>query len=167
MALTALDIIVLLAIGIGAFLGGMRGFVVEAMSLLAWIGAILAVRLLQVPVSAVLEGPVGTEAGAAVLAFAIVFGVTFLAIRAAGKALGKQTRASLLGPFDRVLGLGFGAVKGLLAATLMFLFVSLLYDTVYGGSAKRPAWMTASRTYPLLRASAAAVSDFVEKRRAG
>ncbi|MFM9978004.1 MAG: CvpA family protein [Sphingomonadaceae bacterium] len=165
MALTALDIIVLLAIGIGACLGGMRGFVVEATSLLAWIGGILAVRLLHAPVSAALAGPVGTEGGAAVLAFAIVFGLTFLIIRSAGNALGKQTRASLLGPFDHVLGLGFGAVKGLLAATLAFLFVSLLYDTVFGGSADRPEWMTTSRTYPLLRASAAAVSDFVEKRR--
>ena len=84
----------------------------------------------------------------------------------AGKALGTTTKGSLLGPFDRVLGLAFGALKGLIAATLVFLLVSLVFDTLNGRSAPRPAWMTESRTYPLLRASSASVVDFIEKRRA-
>lgn len=166
MALTALDILVLLTVGLGAALGFSRGFVNETVSLAAWILAILAVKALHSMVSAMLVGVVGTESGAAVLGFALVFGITFLAVKMAGKALGNSTKGSLLGPFDRVLGLAFGALKGLIGATLVFLFVSLVHDTIYGGSAPRPAWMTESRTYPLMRASAAAVVDFVEKRRA-
>lgn len=166
LALTALDILVLLTVGLGAALGFSRGFVNETVSLAAWILAILAVKALHSLVSALLVGVVGTESGAAVLGFALIFGVTFLAVKMAGKALGNSTKKSLLGPFDRVLGLAFGALKGLIGATLVFLFVSLVHDTIYGGSAPRPAWMTESRTYPLMRASAAAVVDFVEKRRA-
>jgi membrane protein required for colicin V production len=83
----------------------------------------------------------------------------------AGNALGKRARASLLGPFDRVLGFGFGALKGVVIATVLFLFLMLVYDTVYGGKAVRPTWMTDSRTYPLLRASSEAMVDFVAKRR--
>lgn len=166
MALTALDILVLLTVGLGGAFGFSRGFVSETVSLAAWILAILAVKALHSIVSAALVGPVGTESGAAVLAFALIFGVTFIGVKMAGKALGNSTRSSMLGPFDRVLGLAFGALKGLIAATLVFLFVSLIYDTIYGGSSKRPGWMTESRTYPLLRASSAAVVDFVEKRRA-
>ena len=166
LALTALDILVLITVGLGAVLGFSRGFVNESVSLAAWIVAILAVKTLHTPVSAMLVGPVGTESGAAVLGFAIVFGLTFLAIKAAGKALGNSTKGSLLGPFDRVLGFAFGALKGLIGATLVFLFISLVYDTIYLGSSPRPKWMTESRTYPLLRASSAAVVDFVEKRRA-
>ncbi len=166
LALTALDILVLLAVGFGGVFGFARGFVSETISLGAWILAILAVKVAHAPFSALLVVPVGTTSGAAVLAFTLIFGLTFLMVKAIGSALGKSTKASLLGPVDRVLGLGFGAVKGLIAATLVFLFVSLIYDTFYGGSGPRPAWMTESRTYPLLRASSASVVDFIEKRRA-
>ena len=166
MALTALDILVLLTVGLGAALGFSRVFVNETVSLAAWVLAIIAVKALHTPVSAILVGPVGTESGAAVLGFALVFGLTFLAVKMAGKALGTTAKGSLLGPFDRVLGLAFGALKGLIAATLVFLLVSLVFDTLNGRSAPRPAWMTESRTYPLLRASSASVVDFIEKRRA-
>jgi membrane protein required for colicin V production len=165
MGLTAIDILVLLAVGGGAMLGFSRGFVKEVVSLAAWVVAIAAVKALHGPVSALLAEPVGTEAGAAVLAFALVFGTAFLIVRTAGNALGKRARASLLGPFDRVLGFAFGALKGLVIATVVFLFFMLIYDTVYGGKSVRPTWMTDSRTYPLLRASSEAMVDFVAKRR--
>jgi membrane protein required for colicin V production len=70
-----------------------------------------------------------------------------------------------VGPFDRLLGGGFGALKGLIGATLLFLAASLLYDLFYGRSAERPEWMLQSRTYPLLNASGRAIVDFVEARR--
>ena len=164
--MTGLDILVLLTVGLGAVLGFSRGFVSEIISLGAWVLAILAVKLAQPTVSAMLAAPVGTQSGATILGFALVFGVTFLVVKAIGKKLGSSTRGSLLGPFDRVLGFAFGALKGLIAATLVFLFVSLVFDTIHGQSAARPGWMTVSRTYPLLRASSAAMVDFVEKRRA-
>jgi membrane protein required for colicin V production len=166
LALTALDILVFLTVGLAAALGLSRGFVSEIVSLAAWVLGIFAVKFLHAPVSAAMVSPVGTDSGAAVLAFAILFGVTFLAVKIAGKALGKGAKGSLLGPFDRILGLGFGALKGLIAATMVFLFMSLVFDTIHGGSAPRPTWMTDSRTYPLLRASSASVVDFIEKRRA-
>jgi len=69
------------------------------------------------------------------------------------------------GPIDRVLGSGFGLLKGLLAATLFFLLANLATDMVYGPQAERPEWMTASRTYPLLNASGRGIVDWVEARR--
>lgn len=165
MGLTALDILVLLAMVAGGVLGFMHGFVKEAMTLGAWIAAIAAVRLGHGGLTAALTGTVGTASGAAVLAFVLLFGLVFIGVRLAANAMGKRTRASLLGPFDRVLGLGFGTLKGLVIATLAFLLASMLYDTVYGGRADRPAWMTESRTYPLLRASSEAIVTFVAKRR--
>jgi len=64
-----------------------------------------------------------------------------------------------------VLGAGFGALKGLIGATLLYLAASLFYDTVYGRFSERPEWMANSRTYPLLQASGQAVVGFVEQRR--
>ena len=71
----------------------------------------------------------------------------------------------MLGPFDRVLGGGFGMLKGLLAVTLFFLLANLATDLIYGPQAERPEWMTSSRTYPLLNASGRAIVDWVETRR--
>ena len=165
--MTALDILVLLLIGGCAILGLMRGFVMETLSLIAWVLAIFAIRLFHAPAAAILTEYVGTSSGAAVLAFALVFGVTFTAGKLLARALGARTRKSVLGPVDRVLGGGFGAVKGLIGATLLFLGFTLVYDTVYGGDAIRPIWLSSSRTYPLLNASGRAISNFVDERRRG
>ena len=114
---------------------------------------------------AALAGPVGTEGGAAVLAFVVIFGMTFMIGRYAANRMGSVSRKSALGGFDRLLGFGFGALKGLIGATLIFLLASLVYNTFYGGHAERPGWMTESRTYPLLNATSRALVDFVEQRR--
>lgn len=163
--MTALDMLVLLLVGWLSFRGLSNGFVSEALSLIAWILAIATVKLFHTPIAELLTIPVGTEAGASVLAFALVFGLTFMIGRAVAGRLGKVSKASALGSFDRILGAGFGALKGLIGASLIFLFASLLYDTVYGGKSQRPEWMTASKTYPLLNATSGALVSFVEERR--
>ena len=165
MGLTALDIIVILLVGAGLVVGWLRGFVAELLSLIAWFLAIVALRYLHEPVRDLLVGPVGTVAGAAVLAFAIVFGLVFLAGKLASRRLGARVRNSVVGPVDRLLGAGFGALKGLIGATLLFLVVSLVYDTIWSRAAPRPDWMTQSRTYPLLQSSSAMMVDLVEARR--
>lgn len=167
MGLSALDIFVLLSVGGAAILGVMRGFVTEVLSLLAWLLVVFALKLLHTPLSAALVGPIGTVAGSATLAFAIIAGVTYFGGRLVANNIGKRTRSSIIGPVDRALGLGFGALKGLVLASLGFLLVVLVIDTVSGGPSKRPAWITKSRTYPLLNATSAGIADFVDRRRKG
>jgi membrane protein required for colicin V production len=163
--MTALDIIVLLLVGGGLVFGWFKGFVGEVLSLAAWIVAIVFLKLFHTPATAALEGPVGTRSGAAVLAFALVFGIVFLIGKLVARRVGGGVKRSVIGPVDRVLGAGFGAVKGLIGATLLYLAANLVYDTVYGREAQRPGWMASSRTYPLLYASGRAIVDFVEWRR--
>lgn len=163
--LTALDMIVLLLVGGGLVLGFLRGFVTEVILLLAWVAVIIGLKFLHEPATLLLSGPVGTQGGAAVLAFAIIFLVTFAVVKIIAHRFGGATRNSLIGPVDRVLGAGFGAIKGLVIATLLFLLANLAYDTIFGRIAERPEWMAQSRTYPLLNASGRAIVDFVEARR--
>ena len=163
--MTALDIIVLFLVVGGLVLGWLKGFVGEVLSLAAWIVAIVFLRLLFAPVANALTGPVGTHAGAAVLAFVLVFGLVFLAGKLVARRVGGGIRRSVIGPVDRVLGAGFGALKGLIIATLLYLAANLVYDTIYGRVAARPDWMANSRTYPLLYASGRAVLHFVAWRR--
>ncbi len=163
--MTALDIFVILVVGGAALIGFVRGFAHEVLALVAWIVAIVALKVFHEPLAGRLVESVGSAPGAAVLAFALLFVPTYIAVKLFAKAVGGRTRRSVLGPVDRVLGGGFGMVKGLLGATLIFLLANLATDMVYGGDAERPEWMTASRTFPLLNASGRAVVDWVEERK--
>ena len=163
--MSALDIFVILLLGGGALIGFVRGFVHEVLSLLAWIAAITMIKLFHGQLTEGLSGSTSDGAGAAVLAFAILFLPTFILVKLLARTIGGRTRRSVLGPVDRVLGGGFGMLKGLLGATLFFLFANLATDLVYGPEAERPEWMTKSRTYPLLNASGRAIVDWVEARR--
>src|SRR5437764_11115747 len=165
--MTALDVFVFLLLTGGAAIGFVRGFVHEVISLFAWIVAIAMLKLFHAQLWTGLINSFHTGSGAAaVLAFAILFLPSFLAVKLLARSIGGRTRRhSVLGPVDRVLGGGFGALKGLLGATLFFLLANLATDMVYGPQADRPAWMTGSRTYPLLNASGRAIVDWVEARR--
>ena len=163
--MNAVDILVILLLGGGAVVGFVRGFTHELLALIAWIVGIVAVKLFHAPLQLRLEPHVGTDAGASALAFALLFLPTYIAFRLFARAIGLRARKSLLGPVDRVLGGGFGMLKGLLGATLVFLLANLATDMVYGGDAPRPRWMTESRTFPLLNASGRAVVDWAETRR--
>ncbi|MGE5064679.1 MAG: CvpA family protein, partial [Myxococcales bacterium] len=156
----------LLLIG-GAAIGFVRGFVHEVVSLLAWIVGIAMLKLFHSQLWNGLENSFGeSSAGAAVIAFALLFIPSFVLVKLLARSLGGRTRRSpVLGPVDRVLGGGFGLLKGLLGATLFFLLANLATDMVYGPQADRPHWMSKSRTYPLLNASGRSIVDWVEARR--
>jgi membrane protein required for colicin V production len=165
--MTALDVFVFLLLIGGAAVGFVRGFVHEVISILAWIVGIAMLKLFHTQLWTGLENTFHTSpAAGAVLAFALLFVPSFLLVKLLARSLGGRTRRhALLGPFDRVLGSGFGLLKGLLGATLFFLLANLATDMVYGPQADRPQWMTKSRTYPLLNASGRAIVDWVEARR--
>lgn len=167
MNLNGLDIAVLTVVAGSALLGLKRGFVTEVLALFAWVAVIFAVKIFHLPVSQALTGTVGTVSGAAVLAFVLLAGVTYFLGRIVARALGERVRKSVLGPVDRALGFGFGALKGLILASLAFLLVVLVLDTIGGGPTRRPAWIKEARTYPLLNATSAAIADFVDRRRRG
>ena len=70
----------------------------------------------------------------------------------------------MLGPIDRLLGFGFGAVKGMVITVLAFSVLVLGYDTVWGIGG-RPTWITQARTYPFVNASSEALVKMIAERR--
>ncbi len=162
---TILDIVTILLVGGGLAFGFFRGFVYEVLTLFAWVLAVLALRFLHTPLTLWLTGLVGSPTGSALFMFALLFFGALLTGKLIAGRLGQATRQSVVGPVDRVLGAGFGALKGLIGVTLLFLAVNLGYDLLNGRLAPRPAWMADGRTYPLLHASSRAIVDFVEWQR--
>jgi membrane protein required for colicin V production len=162
--LTALDIIILFLLAAGAATGAWRGFVQEALSLAALIVALFALRLFHQPVSMWLTELIGTESGASVAAFILILGVIWGGGKFAAARAGAATRRSAIGGIDRLLGAGFGVVKALLICTTAFMALTLVYDVIDGEGDGVPDWVEQSRTYPLLRATSAALSDIVAER---
>ncbi len=162
--MTGFDIIVLIIVGVAAIGGFMRGFVQEVLSLAAWILAIMAIRYLHTPLYTWLEPYLGTESGAAVLAFALLLLIPYAAMKLIARRLGEASRNSILGPIDRALGFGFGAIKGAIIVVLAFSLLVLGYDTIWGYQG-RPTWITTARTYPVVNASADALVEIIKNRR--
>ncbi|MEO6388543.1 MAG: CvpA family protein [Croceibacterium sp.] len=161
--MTGFDIIVLLIVGVAAAGGFMRGFVQEVLSLAAWILAVFAIRYLHTDVTQFLFHYIGTPSGAAVLAFVLLLLIPFAAMKLIAARAGKSSRASVLGPIDRVLGFGFGAIKGVIIVVMAFSLLVLGYDTVWG-PAGRPTWITTARTYPFVNASAIELVQLIQQR---
>ena len=161
--MTGFDLIVLMVVGVAAIGGFSRGFVQEILSLAAWGVAILAIHNLHTPLYDWLLPKVGNPSGAATVAFAMLLLIPYAGMKLIAGRLGESTRTSLLGPIDRVLGFGFGAVKGAVVVVCAFALLVLGYDAAWG-IAGRPDWIKQARTYPLVNASADALVQLIDER---
>ncbi|MEE4350622.1 MAG: CvpA family protein [Pacificimonas sp.] len=161
--LTAFDYVFFFLLGLFALLGLKRGFVTEILGLLAWVGGIIAVNLYFDQALAIISGFIDNATAASVVTVLVLFFVTFGLLKAVAAALGSRVKNSVIGPLDRLLGLGFGAVKGLLLAVLSWMLLTLIFDVV---PADRPVWLADARSGPVLALFAEEVEEFVERRRA-
>ena len=162
--MTGFDIIVLLVVGLAAVGGLMRGFVQEVLSLAAWVVAVIAIRMFHTDLTEWLEGTIGSPSGAAVLAFALLLLIPYVVMKMIAGYAGRRSRKSVLGPFDRVLGLAFGALKGVIIVIIGFSLLVLAYDTIWGPDG-RPDWLRNARTYAFVNASSEEMVKLIEERR--
>jgi membrane protein required for colicin V production len=163
--MTALDVIVILLIGFGIYNGWQRGFTRAVLSLGVWALVILALWVLHGPLSRLLENIVGTVSGAYAVAFLIIFGGILFGGNLVATRITKRLHRSRIGPADKGLGAGVGALKGLLFATLFYMSFSFLYDMIWGRAERRPRWIADAFTYPLVHGTANTFVDLVEARR--
>ena len=162
--MTGFDIIVLLLVGVAAIGGFLRGFVQEVLSLGAWVLAVFAIRYLHTDLSAAILDFIGSPTSAAILAFTLLLLIPYAAMKLIARVAGRKSRASVLGPIDRLLGFGFGAVKGVLIVVIGFSLLVLGYDQLWGASG-RPMWIAEARTYQLVDAGSKAMVQIIAERR--
>lgn len=162
--MTGFDYVVLLLVGLGAVGGFFRGFVEEVLSLAAWCLALLAVHYFHEPLTYYLASHLPTETGAGVLAFFLLLLAPYLLTRFIARRMGSASRGSAIGPIDRILGFGFGAVKGFIIVVLGYSIVVFGYDLVWGANG-RPQWIVESRTYPFLNAASEELLTLISERR--
>jgi len=162
--MTALDIIVLLLVGLGVFTGLRKGFVHAVLSLGVWVVVVLALWVLHGPVQQGLSGIVG-NASSYVLAFVVLLVGSWIGAKLLVSRIAKGVRRSFVGPVDRLLGALFGGLKGLIFVTLFYMAFSFVYDSIWGREAWRPDWIRNAYTYPLVRGTADTFVDLADRRR--
>lgn len=148
--LNAVDFIVLLILAFSTIMGIMRGFLKEIISVVSWVAAAFVAMTFASPVAAHFSGGAGAAAQSAVgssvnvaqpvtvLTIGISFLVLFVGTLFIGSIVGYlfsgAGTASGLGFFNRILGAGFGLVRGYVMV-IIFMFVAEL--TPMGGL---PEW---------------------------
>jgi membrane protein required for colicin V production len=150
---TLFDIIALLIIGVSVLVGIVRGALREVATVFAFVMAvIIAIFALR------LTGPVARATvhptwAATAIALLIVFLASYIAIRvlAAGLMRGVHNIRAL-GALDRVVGAGFGLVRGLVVLGVFYLAFNLAPPPTGA-----PAWIAHARLYPLARGCADAL----------
>jgi len=159
------DIIVLIIVGIAAIGGFLRGLMQEVLSLASWFLAAFAIYYLHTPLTTALRDYYDAEPATPLLAFALLLLIPYAAMKVIANNVGEASRNSILGPIDRVLGFGFGGVKGALIVVFAFSLLALGFDTFWGYKG-RPDWITQARTYQATDAFSRQLVRLISERRA-
>lgn len=142
-----LDIIIAIIVGVAAIGGFTRGLVQEVFSLVSWVMAAFAVHLLHPRLTEGLTLLYPIEPAVSLLSFALLLLIPYAAMKLIIGNISGPSDGAVLGPIDRVLGFGFGAVKGALIAVFAFALLATGFDERWGYTG-RPQWITQARTYP-------------------
>ncbi len=148
--ITGGDILVLAILLLSGLLAFARGFVREALSIAAWVGAALvtvfALPYASPPVRDFIDNPLVADFIAGVL----IFILALVGLSVGGHFATKAIRDSALNMLDRSLGLVFGLLRGIILVSLGYmLFVWLVPD-----SDDHPDWFSEARTLPLVEEAA-------------
>jgi membrane protein required for colicin V production len=143
MHLTLLDGIVIAIVVISAVLAMVRGFVREVLSVGSWVAAAGAAYFFHGPVVPLVRPYIASDTVATIIAAAVVFFVALIIASYVTMKISDVVIDSRMGTFDRILGFGFGAVRGLVLLVVALLFFSWLVP-------QPPAWVSEARTKPML-----------------
>jgi membrane protein required for colicin V production len=153
---TVFDYVVLAVIAASVLLGLWRGVVSEVLALAAWVAGFVAARAWAESASKLFAGVVSEPALRYAAGFALVM-FAVLIVFALGRLLLKLLlRAVGLGPVDRLLGAGFGVLRGVL-----IVFVGVL---IAGMTAlPRAAWWQSSSLAPPLETAVVAAKPWLPR----
>src|SRR5690554_1879377 len=107
-----IDWVIIALITVSTVISLKRGFVKEALSLVTWIGAFIIARTFHPQMQSLLDSSVETPLVRLIAAFAILFFGTLIIGAIINNMIGHLVRATGLSATDRVLGMGFGLLRG-------------------------------------------------------
>lgn len=146
-----LDFIVLGVVGLSTLLAFSRGFVKELLSILGWIGAVIATVMLFAPVEKIVSQYIANEIFASLATGIGIFVVTLFLCGIVNHWLSSHVRSNGLGALDRSLGLVFGLVRGAVVVCAAYILMAWFLPD----AAERPEVVNQARTLPVVERGAA------------
>lgn len=140
------DWIILAIVAISTLIGLSRGFVREILSLITWMAAFVVAILFRQQLAPLLSNLVETPALQELAASALLFVGTLLAGAGLNILLSSFISATGLSAINRVLGMGFGLVRGSVAVLALLMFVPMLLPV-----AESPWWWESTLIPAFLR----------------
>ena len=143
--MNGLDLAVLGIIVVSAIFAFARGFVREALSIAAWVGAAAITYFAFNRVYAAVAHFVATPLLADLIAGAGLFVISLIVLTILTSYVAGFVQSSALSPIDRTLGLIFGLARGAVLVSLAYLVLDIslpLND--------RPVWVNQAKSQPFL-----------------
>ncbi len=141
--MTGFDYAVLAIVGVSVVLATMRGFVRELLALLTWVAAYFVAQTFYADVVPWLPAEIPGEPLKMLVAFALLMFATWLSMVLLTITLSELIKSAGLAPADRLLGAGFGLLRGILVVLVLVILAGLTKLP------QSPIWREATFSAPL------------------
>ncbi len=121
-ALIWIDWVIIALLTVSTLISLKRGFVREALSLITWVAAFIVARTFHPQMQSLLESTVETPLVRLIAAFAILFVGTLIVGAIINNMIGHLVRVTGLSATDRVLGMVFGLLRGVVVVIVAIAF---------------------------------------------
>ncbi len=156
---TILDLVVIAILLLSALLAAWRGFTREVLSIGAWVGAAVVMFLAGPTAVPLAKAYVDNETIAMIAAYGAIFILAIIPLSYISFRISEGVQGSAIGPVDRLLGLVFGAARGLVVLGIGYLvFVSLVSES------RMPDWYKEARLRPLVESSGKVIASLLPSR---
>jgi membrane protein required for colicin V production len=159
-SVTPLDYVIVLIVLVSAGYAAWRGFLSETLSIFAWIAAAFACLYFGPYVIPHIRSLVDAEWLASLIAYAAVFLAVCIPLAFLSHRLSESVKKSPIGSLDRVAGLGFGVVRGLVMVGLAYLVFTYFVPIRH-----QPRWLTSAKLLPVVQSTASALLSLVPQSR--
>jgi membrane protein required for colicin V production len=143
---TIADWLITAIMALSTLLSLWRGFAREAISLGAWVAAFFVATMFSPGMQNLLQGLIDTDQIRQISAFALLFVATLLVCSMAGLLISQLIKVTGMGLTDRILGMAFGLVRGVILALALVLLMDLALDA----AGPHPDWYRRSVLIPHL-----------------
>jgi membrane protein required for colicin V production len=150
-----LDLGVIAIIGLSAIFAFARGFVREALSIVAWVGAGFITLYSYPTVETIVEPMVHNPLLSGLIGIAGTFIVTLIVLTVITGIVARTVRSSGLSPIDRTLGFVFGLLRGAFILSLAYLMLDMVQTN------DRPQWLRDAKSAPYLEQGANLIRGFL------
>ena len=159
LSLTAFDVVALAIIALSALLSLVRGATREALTIVSWLGAIVAAWYGYGYAQDLARMTIETGWLADAAALVVVLVVPLIALKVLATMLADRLpEHGAFGTVDRIAGVVFGLARGALLVCAFYLGLTMLIEPD-----RHPGWIQEATVLPYVRDGAALIADLLPK----